>query len=241
LRLKKGLLKKRASQINESRDSISKLCKAHSNIQKLLSDFFCPEILLDPDNLNFEEYSDVSKKLNLYTSTSPMDKKKDNQSLVTSAADLMAGPLSKAKKKIILVTDDSYYNRKTVSEMINRKNMKTMEAINGQDAVVKVQNSFDKDSDIEIQLILMDLEMPIMGGIEATIEIRKLEKRNNKKWVIPIVALTAHNSANHKNNCFKAGMQEHVVKPVTSNILKAILEKYTTNLLKEASIVDGNN
>eukprot|EP00826_Nyctotherus_ovalis_P034186 TRINITY_DN2808_c0_g3_i1.p2 TRINITY_DN2808_c0_g3~~TRINITY_DN2808_c0_g3_i1.p2 ORF type:complete len:122 (+),score=36.46 TRINITY_DN2808_c0_g3_i1:401-766(+) len=119
--------------------------------------------------------------------------------------------------------------------MLSRLNIRTMDAIDGEDAVAKVKSSFHGDSDFEVQLILMDLEMPIMGGMEATVEIRKLEKTQGRKAKIPIVAVTAHSSFNHKNGCFKVGMQEHVVKPLSSKILKGIIEKYATDLLKEAA------
>jgi PleD family two-component response regulator len=99
----------------------------------------------DADNFSFDEYSDVCKKLDLYTSVNPMHRK-NVQSSVTSAADPITGQLPKLKRKFILITDDSYYNRKAVGEMINRKNIQTIDDINGQDAVLKVQNSFDRES-----------------------------------------------------------------------------------------------
>lgn len=120
--------------------------------------------------------------------------------------------------------------------MLNRLHVLTIEAINGAEAVSIVKSYLYGETEYDIQLILMDLQMPIMDGVEATIEIRKLERLNKRSQKIPIVAVTAHSSTNDKNDCLKAGMQEHVVKPVTNKVLREILGNYALNLLQKPKV-----
>lgn len=185
----------------------------------------------DKNNLGFEEHSDVNKKLSHYANSGVSWRDRRNPQSSDTSAGPSSGMTPKPKRKVVLVTDDFYYNRKPVSEMLNRQNISTVDAINGQDAVAKVKNSFDNNSDFEVKLILMDLEMPIMGGIEAAVEIRRMEKAGERKERIPIVAVTAHSSARHRSECFKVGMQEHVVKPVSVQVLKDIIERFAACLL----------
>ena len=212
---------------NTKRESTLKLFKSR-NVQGLLSDFFYPDLPWDSDYLSIEEYSDVNSKLGSYATFSPRDK---NKSHLLEVSINKSNNIPIARKKIVLITDDAHYNRKAVNEMCKKLNIPTMEAMNGEDAVTKVKSSFYNESEYEVQLILMDLEMPIMGGIEATKEIRKLEKAHKKNKKIPIVAVTAHSSMDHKKECLKVGMQEHIVKPVSSKRLKDILEKYAADIV----------
>ena len=139
--------------------------------------------------------------------------------------------LKKSKNKVVLITDDLYTNRMVIREMLKKNSIKTIEANNGKEAASKVETSFDKNSDVEIELILMDLHMPVMNGVESTIEIRKLEKAYERNKVIPIVAVTAHDGDSDKNESLKAGMQDFVKKPATKENIDEIVNKYAPNLL----------
>ena len=75
-------------------------------------------------------------------------------------------------------------------------------------------------------LILMDVMMPIMNGIDATLEIRK--DQNLKR--IPIIALTALAMPGDRERCLEAGMTDYMSKPVKLNELIEIIEKYTTQV-----------
>jgi CheY-like chemotaxis protein len=87
-------------------------------------------------------------------------------------------------------------------------------AENGKIAVEKFKNS-------HFDLILMDIAMPIMDGIEATRLIRELEKENKR---IKIVAVTAHVMVTDREKCLAAGMDEYIAKPYRPHELIAILE-----------------
>ncbi|MEI6730935.1 MAG: response regulator, partial [Pseudomonadota bacterium] len=74
-------------------------------------------------------------------------------------------------------------------------------------------------------IILMDIQMPEMDGLEATRLIRKNEKKNNLPRV-PIIAMTAHALADDREKCLKAGMDEYISKPFNFNDLKNKLEHF---------------
>ena len=97
-------------------------------------------------------------------------------------------------------------------------------AENGQDAVDAFQRK-------RYNLILMDIQMPIMDGYESTREIRRLE-RDQKKEVstglkrTPIVAMTAHAVKGFRENCLKAGMDDYITKPLRKRELQSFVGKY---------------
>lgn len=77
----------------------------------------------------------------------------------------------------------------------------------------------------EVELVLMDCEMPGMDGYEAT---RRLRKRETQEGLprLPVIALTAHAMASHKERCLEAGMDDHLAKPVVLDDLAALLERH---------------
>lgn len=100
----------------------------------------------------------------------------------------------------ILVVDDEPYNRKLIRTILHKQHASIIEAVNGREAINAVESQI-------FQLILMDVQMPLVDGIEATKAIRKL---NNQ---IPIVALSAAVSPEDLLNYERAGMQTHLAKP----------------------------
>ncbi|HOK03682.1 MAG TPA: response regulator [Victivallales bacterium] len=116
--------------------------------------------------------------------------------------------------KTLLAEDDSI-NRKMAVLFLEKIGIKPVVVANGKEALEKVKNeNFD--------IIFMDCEMPVMDGLEASREIRKLE--NGK--TIPIIAVTANALEADRQDCFDAGMTDHIAKPFKTESLKRILEKY---------------
>ena len=84
----------------------------------------------------------------------------------------------------------------------------------------------EKAPDDYYDIILMDIQMPIMNGYEAAAKIRKIDDR--KKADIPIIALTANAFSEDKDNAIKAGMNDHVPKPIDMNVLLPAMQKLIT-------------
>ncbi len=104
----------------------------------------------------------------------------------------------------ILVVDDIYTNRYLLSELIRLSGYEPVEAVNGEEAIEILKNQ-------EIDIVFMDIEMPVMNGIEATQYIRKeLAPGVN---AIPIIALTAHNPDLFFEDFSEAGFDELITKP----------------------------
>ena len=117
----------------------------------------------------------------------------------------------------ILIVDDTPINRLVLTGMLKTLGYNPKEACNGEEAVMQIlkpSNSFD--------IILMDVQMPIMDGIEATY---KLRKQFNPEQ-LPIVGVTALSFDHELNKCIKAGMNEVMTKPLSLNDIKSIIRKY---------------
>ena len=124
----------------------------------------------------------------------------------------LPGMLSSSDKKIILVAEDIPSNFLLLKALL-RKYFNLVNAKNGSEAVEAVKNR-------HFDLILMDMKMPEMDGLEATAEIRKFNKD------IPIIALTAHAFDADQRAALEAGCNEYLVKPIDKVKLIALLKKY---------------
>jgi CheY-like chemotaxis protein len=120
-----------------------------------------------------------------------------------------------AKNHQVLVAEDEAINRMFLVKIIERSGYQAIEAQTGQEAL-DVYN-LKKDS---IAIILMDLSMPEMDGLEATRAIRALNDS------IPILALTAHSTIEDRELCLSVGMNEVLVKPVQIQAIQQALERY---------------
>jgi signal transduction histidine kinase/DNA-binding response OmpR family regulator len=116
-----------------------------------------------------------------------------------------------AKQRIMLV-EDNIVNRKVAVKMLEKLGHDILEVNNGLEAV----EIFKKHHDI-IDVILMDIQMPVMGGEEATQKIRDLEKEFSIHT--PIIALTANAMMGDRERFIEAGMDDYISKPVKKNDL----------------------
>lgn len=130
---------------------------------------------------------------------------------------------SKAKEIKILIVEDNIINRTLTAKMIQSLGYQSDIASDGQDAVVKIENT--KNS---YDLILMDIQMPILNGYEASKKIRHLESLHQKERT-PIVALTAYVSDYDKEKCFQCGMDDFLSKPIDKNDLSHCLNHFISS------------
>jgi len=118
----------------------------------------------------------------------------------------------------IIVADDYYTNRLLVSEILKSLGHEFIEAENGKEALEALENNNDVD------LVLMDLEMPVMSGVEAMQYIR--EKLVHPKRDIPIIGLTAHNPGMFVEDCQGSGFNKMMGKPYSVDKIVELLEGY---------------
>jgi CheY-like chemotaxis protein len=116
----------------------------------------------------------------------------------------------------ILLAEDNPVNQKVTVRVLERKGHIVVVAPNGREAVTFAsQERFD--------LILMDIQMPEMDGISATVAIREKERENGKH--LPIIAVTAHAMKGDKERCLDAGMDAYITKPIKVAELLAAIER----------------
>lgn len=131
--------------------------------------------------------------------------------------------LSNASGKILIAEDDPV-SRKVAAKMVEKAGYDVVLACNGAMAVSK----FESDSTID--LILMDVNMDVMGGLEATTRIRGLEAKTQSERRIPIIALSAAAMTGDRERGASAGMTDYLTKPVNRKELVKTLEKYLGKL-----------
>jgi signal transduction histidine kinase/BarA-like signal transduction histidine kinase len=119
----------------------------------------------------------------------------------------------------ILLAEDNPINTKLAAGLIQLKNWKVDCAVNGLEAVEMFKvNTYD--------LVLMDIQMPEMDGMEATQKIRQLESVKGLR-AVPIVALSAHAMKGDIDKALRCGMDDYITKPFKPNELYSIIEKLT--------------
>ena len=119
----------------------------------------------------------------------------------------------------ILVAEDMDVNWEIISTLLEMYGIKCRRAENGKVAVDTLRNIQSDEFDV----VFMDIQMPVMNGLEATREIRKLE--NPYAANIPIIAMTADAFSENVAECFEAGMNAHIAKPIDINNVVRELKK----------------
>ncbi|HTR37215.1 MAG TPA: ATP-binding protein [Bryobacteraceae bacterium] len=118
----------------------------------------------------------------------------------------------------ILVVEDNLVNQKVVTAVLRKRGFSIELANDGQEALAKLGRSpvFD--------LVLMDVQMPVLDGLEATRLIRK-----DQRWKkLPIIAMTAHAMNGDKERCLDAGMNGYISKPVHPSLLLSTVDEFLT-------------
>ena len=122
-------------------------------------------------------------------------------------------------KYIILFAEDVEINREIVEIMLGETGITIVSVENGKEAVEKFSAEMDR-----FELILMDVQMPVMDGLTATKKIRAMDDPKAKK--IPIIAMTANAFTEDIDICMEAGMDGHIAKPITIDAFFETLGRY---------------
>ena len=115
--------------------------------------------------------------------------------------------------KVILVVEDVDTNKIFFDAALRRTNAKILWAKDGQQAI-------DLFNDNEVDLVLMDLQLPVMDGYTATREIKKVNPD------VPVIAQTAHVMSGEREKCMEAGCDDYLAKPIRLQILIETLSKF---------------
>jgi len=118
--------------------------------------------------------------------------------------------------KVILVVEDVDTNKIFFDAALRRTNAKILWAKDGQQAI-------DLFNDNKVDLVLMDLQLPVMDGYAATREIKKVNPE------VPIIAQTAHVMSGEREKCMEAGCDDYLAKPIRLQILIETLSKFLNN------------
>jgi CheY-like chemotaxis protein len=116
---------------------------------------------------------------------------------------------------LVLLVEDNIVNQKVAARLLEKQGHKVVIAGNGREALA-VLEATERDEQT-FDLVLMDVQMPEMDGLEATTAIREREKSTDRH--LPIVALTAHAMMGDRERCIAAGMDGYVTKPVQVQVL----------------------
>jgi len=130
----------------------------------------------------------------------------------------------------VLLVEDNILNQKVAAKMLQKRDVKVIIAENGKKAVEALESS-------RFDLVLMDVQMPVMDGYMATKEIRKLEQGTGERT--PIIAMTANTMKGGREKCYDAGMDDFVGKPIIKEDLYSALNRWgkSENTVAEKKIL----
>ncbi|MDY0300826.1 MAG: ATP-binding protein [Trichlorobacter sp.] len=131
----------------------------------------------------------------------------------------------------ILVVDDIEINREVAKTILERAGHKVTLAADGAEAICAYETG-------NFHLVFMDVQMPVMDGLQATKAIRRMEQKHNQKRT-PVIAMTAYTAAEDRADCFDAGMDDYLAKPIKPRLVQAMLQRHcaangTTDVLAKA-------
>ncbi len=134
------------------------------------------------------------------------------------AAETGQAPSSGAQKPLqVLLAEDNKVNRVVAMRMLQKLGHEVEHAENGEEALALLQKkTFD--------LILMDIQMPVLDGLSAT---RRIREGDDPQKAIPIIALTAHAMKSDRERCLEAGMDDYMTKPLNKKSLQTLLERWS--------------
>ncbi len=125
----------------------------------------------------------------------------------------------------ILLAEDNVINQKLAVKLLERKGHQVVVAGDGKEALEKLDQS-------DFDLVLMDVQMPELDGLQATVEIRQREQKTLEH--IPIIALTAHAMKGDRERCLEAGMDDYIAKPINAPVLYQTIDTTVARLAQRS-------
>ncbi|WP_412481269.1 ATP-binding protein [Azonexus sp. IMCC34839] len=138
---------------------------------------------------------------------------------ISAASALSCGKVADSPLPIMVV-EDNPTNRKVIEALLHKMGYQVLLSINGAEAVTVLESASERPA-----LILMDVQMPVMDGIEATKQIRQQENDRGLPQ-LPIIALTAGAFDEDRQHCLAAGMDDFLTKPIQAEELSAALKRW---------------
>jgi PAS domain S-box-containing protein len=117
----------------------------------------------------------------------------------------------------ILLVEDNLVNQKVATRLLERSGHHVTVAVNGREALNTLECL-----EWNVDVVLMDVQMPEMDGLEATRQIRRMELSSGRR--LPILALTAHTMKSDEERCLAAGMDAHLTKPIQTDLFARALQ-----------------
>ena len=201
----------------------------------LVDRLFQEEERIRPESLILVQKSlSLQDSLQRYTHAARMGVVKKpifDQDLIRTLYDIWNKPSPPSKQKVsreegvltsaepslrILLAEDNPVNQQVACKILEKQGHQVMMVPNGLEAINELNAG-------QFDAVLMDVQMPILSGFEATRKIRAAEKESG--WHIPIIAMTAHAMKGDRERCIQAGMDDYVSKPIRRNQLFAALDK----------------
>jgi PAS domain S-box-containing protein len=129
------------------------------------------------------------------------------------------GKVAESERHHFLLAEDNRVNQRLAVKLLERQGHTIVVANNGREVLTELERAGANGFDV----VLMDIQMPEMDGMEATVEIRLREKKTGAH--IPIVAMTAHAMKGDRERCLAAGMDGYVSKPISVGALKSEVDR----------------
>ena len=154
-------------------------------------------------------------------------KEMENGAKTTLPSDKKEGSINKTARPLrILLAEDNSVNQRLAVRLLEKQGHTVVIANTGREALAELEKqSFDA--------VLMDLQMPEMGGLEATANIRAQERQTGNH--LPIVAMTAHAMKGDRERCLEVGMDDYISKPIRPKELYDTLKRISLGLLAGTS------
>ncbi|MGE8559091.1 MAG: response regulator [Acinetobacter sp.] len=137
----------------------------------------------------------------------------------------------------VLAVDDHLPNLIVLEALLAELNVTTTKALSGQEAIEIIQQRIEQELPA-FDVVFMDIQMPVMSGIDTTRAIRSLESTLENHKRLPIIALTAHALADEKQKLLQVGMDDYVTKPIQMEQIIQILTHWTSESFKKAKSVE---